>query len=197
MTGDGKIRRVVTGHDASGKAIVVSDGLAPSVRTNPLRPGHVSVDIWRTKAAPATIGRDEPDPTAGPRKIHADPGGTVFRISEVAPESDAIRNLTPEKARELFKAMGNENASTWGRGGRHPLMHRTETVDYAVVLDGEIFMVLDDTEVKLTTGDVVIQRGTNHAWSNRSGKPVRMLYVLIDGRFDPELAAQLTEGGKS
>jgi uncharacterized cupin superfamily protein len=69
------------------------------------------------------------------------------------------------------------------------MMHRTETVDYAVVLDGEIVLLLDDSEVKLGTGDVVIQRGTNHAWSNRSGKPVRMLYVLIDGRFDPGLAA--------
>ncbi len=190
MAEPGKIRRVVTGHDKNGKAIVLSDGLAPSVRTNPLRPGHISTDIWRTGAAPVPIGKEEPDPTLGPRQIHPSPQGTVFRISEVAPESDAIRNLTPEKARELFRAMGNEQASTFGRGGHHPLMHRTETIDYAVVLDGEIYMLLDDGEVKLTTGDVVIQRGTNHAWSNRSGKPVRMLYVLIDGRFDPELAAQ-------
>jgi len=194
MAGQGKIRRVVTGHDQNGKAVVISDGLAPSVRTNPLRPGHISVDIWRTGAAPVPIGNEEADPTLGPRQIHPAPRGTVFRISEVAPESDAIRNLTPEKARELFKAMGNESASTFGRGGRHPLMHRTESVDYAVVLEGEIYLMLDDTEVKLTTGDVVIQRGTNHAWSNRSGKPVRMLYVLIDGRFDPGLAAQFKTG---
>lgn len=194
MAGQGKIRRVVTGHDQNGKAVVISDGLAPSVRTNPLRPGHISVDIWRTGAAPVPIGNEEADPTLGPRQIHPAPRGTVFRISEVAPESDAIRNLTPEKARELFKAMGNESASTFGRGGRHPLMHRTESVDYAVVLEGEIYLMLDDTEVKLTTGDAVIQRGTNHAWSNRSGKPVRMLYVLIDGRFDPGLAAQFKTG---
>ena len=186
----GKVRRVVTGHDKNGKAIVIEDGLAPSVRSNPLRPGHISIDLWRTNTAPVPVGGTEPDPTAGPRKIHPDPRGTVLRISEVAPESEAIRNLTPEKARELFKAMGNESASTFGRGGSHPLMHRTETVDYAVVLDGEIYMVLDDSEVKLTTGDVVIQRGTNHAWSNRSGKSVRMLYVLIDGEFDQALEAQ-------
>jgi uncharacterized cupin superfamily protein len=70
-------------------------------------------------------------------------------------------------------------------------MHRTESVDYAVVLEGEITMLLDDDEVHLRAGDVVIQRGTNHAWSNRSGKPVKMLYVLIDGAFDEELKAQL------
>jgi quercetin dioxygenase-like cupin family protein len=188
MTERGKIRRVVTGHDTDGRAVVISDGPVPSVHANPLRPGHVSSDVWRTTAAPVPITREEPDPTTGPRRLHPGRRGTVFRISEVGPETDAIRNLTPEKAREIFKAVGNEEASTFGRGGRHPLMHRTETVDYAVVLDGEIYLVLDDTEVKLTAGDVVIQRGTNHAWSNRSGKPVRMLYVLIDGDFDPGLA---------
>jgi len=183
------IRRVVTGHDGSGKAVVLSDGPVPSVHTNPLRPGHVSNDVWRTNASPVPISRDEPEPTAGPRRLHPHPRGTVFRISEVGPETDAIRNLTPEQAREAFRVSGAEAASTWGRGGRHPLMHRTETVDYAVVLEGEIVLVLDDSEVKLSAGDVVIQRGTNHAWSNRSGKPARMLYVLIDGEFDPELAA--------
>ncbi len=87
--------------------------------------------------------------------------------------------------------MGNENASTFGQNQRHPFMHRTETVDYAVVLEGEVDMLLDDEEVHLEAGDVVIQRGTNHAWSNRSGKPVKMLYVLIDGEFDEGLKAKL------
>jgi quercetin dioxygenase-like cupin family protein len=192
MAERGQIRRVVTGHDDQGKAVVISDGFAPTVRTNPLRPGHISVDLWRTGAAPVILKKDEPDPTLGPRQIHPGPMGTVFRISEVAPETDAIRNMTPEQAREAFRTQGSEAASTFGRGGRHPLMHRTQTVDYAVVLDGEIYLVLDDTEVLLRTGDVVIQRGTNHAWSNRSGKPVRMLYVLIDGKFDPELATQFS-----
>jgi uncharacterized cupin superfamily protein len=86
--------------------------------------------------------------------------------------------------------MGNENASTFGKNRRHPFMHRTQTVDYAVVLEGEIVMLLDDQDVHLKAGDVVIQRGTNHAWSNRSDKPCRMLYVLIDGEFDEELKAK-------
>lgn len=190
----GFIRRVVTGHDQNGKAIVLSDGPTPAVKTNPLRPGHRSTDIWRTNDAPVIIRANEPDPTGGPKMIHPAPRGTVIRISELAPEAEEIRDLTPEKAREVFKASGNEGASTFGRGGRHPMMHRTESVDYAVVLEGEITMLLDDQDVVLKAGDVVIQRGTNHAWSNRSGKPVRMLYVLIDGRFDPELAAQLKAG---
>jgi quercetin dioxygenase-like cupin family protein len=190
-----QVRRVVTGHDKNGKAIVVSDGPAP-IHSNPLRPGQRSHEIWKTHAAPIPIGRNEPDPVAGPRQLHPAPKGTMFRISEVPPESDAIRNMTPEKAREAFRAVGNEAASTFGRGGRHPLMHRTETVDYAVVLEGEIVLILDDEDVKLRAGDVVIQRGTSHAWSNRSGKTVKMLYVLIDGDFTPELDGKFWTGEK-
>ncbi len=192
---NGKIRRVVTGHDKNGKAIVIEDGLAPAVRTNPLRPGHTSVDLWKTDAAPYTLHAIEPDPTAGPKQIHPLPRGTVFRISEIAPETEAIRNMPPEQSRAVFAAMGNEAASTAGKKvGRHPFMHRTRTIDYAVVLEGEITMLLDDEDVVLKTGDVVIQRGTNHAWSNRSDKPVRMLYVLIDGEFDDELKEHFDDG---
>ena len=186
----GQVRRVVTGHDKNGKAVVLSDGPVPVVHSNPMRAGQLSHEIWKTSAMPLPITRDEPEPTAGPRQLHPAPMGTVFRISEVPPETDAVRNLTPEQARAAFRASNAEDASTWGRGGRHPLMHRTETVDYAVVLEGEITLLLDEGEVNLKAGDIVIQRGTNHAWSNRSSKPVKMLYVLIDGRFDPALAKQ-------
>jgi naringenin degradation protein FdeH len=188
-----QIRRVVTGHDKNGKAIVVSDGPAPT-HSNPLRPGQLSHEIWKTNAAPIPIGRTEPDPISGPRQLHPAPKGTMFRISEVPPESDVIRNMTPKQARAAFRASNAENASTWGRGGRHPLMHRTETVDYAVVLEGEIVLILDDEDVKLKAGDVVIQRGTSHAWSNRSGKVVKMLYVLCDGDFTPELDGKFWTG---
>ena len=186
----GRIRRVVTGHDESGKAIVLEDGLAPAVRTNPNRPGHISVDLWRTNASPVVVRPREDDPTGGPKVIHPSPNGTVFRISEIGPETEAIRNMDPDRAKSVFKDMGAENASTYRKTQRHPFMHRTETVDYAVVLEGEIVMLLDDSEVHLKAGDVVIQRGTNHAWSNRSDKPARMLYVLVDGEFDTELKAK-------
>ena len=189
----GQVRRVVTGHDNNGKAIVISDGPAP-IHTNPLRPGQISHEIWKTKESPIPIDRNEADPVAGPRKIHPPAKGTMFRISEVPPETDAIRNMTPEKARESFRAVGNEAASTYGRGGRHPLMHRTETVDYAAVLEGEIVLILDNEDVKLKAGDVVIQRGTSHAWSNRSGKVVKMLYVLCDGDFTPDLDGKFWTG---
>lgn len=192
---NGKIRRVVTGHDENGKAIVIEDRLAPAVHTNPLRPGHISVDLWKTDAAPVVLKKTEPDPMTGKRQIHPPPRGTVFRIAQIAPETEAIRNISPEQSRAVFAAMGNESASTAGtKAGRHPFMHRTESVDYAVVLSGEITLLLDDQDVALKAGDVVIQRGTNHAWSNRSGQPVMMLYVLIDGEFDNELKRKLGAG---
>lgn len=184
------IRRVVTGHDAGGKAIVLSDGPVPSVHSNPLRRGQLSYEVWKTSAMPVPIAAEESEPTTGPRKLQPPAMGNVLRISIVPPDGDDLGKLTPEQARERFRASGAGEASTFHRGGRHPMMHRTETVDYAVVLEGEIVLLLDEGDVHLKAGDVVIQRGTSHAWSNRSGKPVKMLYVLIDGKFEEALAAE-------
>jgi mannose-6-phosphate isomerase-like protein (cupin superfamily) len=187
------IRRVVTGHDARGKAVVVSDGPSPFIHVNPLDPNNTSTDIWRTAETPAPIAAQPDEPTLGPRRQLPQKRGTVIRINQVPPESDHIRNMTPEDARRAFAALGNESAALWGRGGRHPLMHRTETIDYAIILDGEITMVLDEADVVLKAGDVVVQCGTAHAWSNRSSAPCTIAFVLIDGEFEPELAAKLKE----
>jgi hypothetical protein len=194
---EGKVRRIVTGHDATGKAIVISDALAPTTHSTPLRPGHYSTDIWRTTGMPIPIPADEPDPTPGPRRLMPMPTGTVIRIADVPPESQATMTVDPNHAREIFKVMGNEQASTFGAGAnqRHPYMHRTESVDYAVVLTNEIVLLLDDSEVLLKAGDVVIQRGTNHAWANRTKNVTRMLYVLMDGEFSPALAEQFAAMG--
>ena len=181
------VRRVVTGHDANGKAIVVSDGPAPFSITNPQRPGYVSTDIWRTNATPVPIAAQPDEPTLGPRRQLPEKNGTVIRVNRVMPETDDVRNITPEQSKRIFAALGNEQASTFAKNGRHPLMHRTETIDYAVVLSGEIYCVLDDTEVLLKAGDILVQCGTNHAWSNRSSAPCDILFVLIDGRFEPGL----------
>ena len=172
--------------------MVLSDGLTPTLKTHPLRPGHRSTEIWRTAATPAPLTATESDATLpGPGPIHPAPQGTVFRIAEWAPESKEIRDMPPDTAREIFRAMGNENASMHGRGGRHPIMHRTETIDYAVILEGELTMILDEGEVVLKQGDVVVQRGTSHSWANRSDKPCKILFVLIDGVFDVGLREAL------
>ena len=98
------IRRVVTGHDKNGKAIIISDGPAPSVRTNPNRPGHKSTDIWKTTAMPVPIACEEPDPTLGPRDF-VPAMGTKIRIAEIAPEPEAFRHL---KSRLKLEQFGGE-----------------------------------------------------------------------------------------
>lgn len=189
----GFIRRVVTGHDKNGKAIVISDGFAPVVNTSPLRPGYRSTDVWKTTAMPIPIAPEEPDPTLGPKQF-VPPMGTKMRISELPPEPEAPRSMTPEQARELFAGAGHGPSLGFGQGKRHPMMHRTQSVDYAIVLEGEVTMVMDDVDVLLKAGDVVVQRGTNHAWTNRSGKMARILFILMDGRFEPELAELFKSG---
>jgi quercetin dioxygenase-like cupin family protein len=187
----GHVRRVVTGHDARGKAIVISDGPAPLVHTVPQRPGYRSTDIWRTNETPAKIAARPGESTQGPRRQLPEPNGTVVRINRFEPESEAVRRMDAEEAKKVFAGLGNSGASTFGKSGRHPLMHRTETIDYAIVLSGEIYMILDESEVLLKAGDVVVQCGTNHAWSNRSHGPCTVAFVLIDGEYSDDLKQSL------
>jgi hypothetical protein len=181
-------RRVVTGHDSDGKAIVVEDGPCPNVFTNPNRPGYRMSSVWQT-ISPLVIQAREPDPTLGPHRLPPPEGGTVIRITEFPP--DTMQHVDPEKAKALFAAMGGRDTLSPKRKQPHALMHRTSTVDFGLVLDGEIVLVLDDSEVPLRTGDVVVQRGTNHAWSNRSTKSCRMVFILVDAEFAPALEASI------
>lgn len=189
---DGMVRRVVTGHDASGRAIVVSDAPAPFMHRSPARPGFWSNDIWRTEGAPAVIRATPQDITAGPRRQLPHKHGTVIRVNHFPPDGAKLDSAAI--ARE-FEALGNSAASTASTGGaaRHAMMHRTETIDYAIMLSGEIVLILDDSEVTLNAGDIVVQCGTNHAWSNRSGKPATVAFILIDGAFDNELRVSLSQ----
>lgn len=186
------VRRVVTGHDAQGRAVVISDGAAPFVHVNPADPEWTSTDIWRTFEMPARIAARPDEPTLGPRRQLPAKGGTVVRINRFPPEPEGVRTMSADEARAAFAALGNAAAATFGHGGRHPRMHRTETLDYAIVLDGEITMLLDDEDVQLKAGDVLVQCGTNHAWSNRSGKPCTVAFILVDGAYEPDLQKALT-----
>ena len=186
--GQGVVRRIVTGHDSQGRSIVSEDGAAPVVRTNPRRVGFCATELWMTQTMPAYVGND-PDPTPS-RPITLEPprNGTVVRIVEFGPEGEWLEKLDAAGTREAWGAFGTDKASTNRSGqAKHPLIHRTQTVDYCMVLDGEITLVLDQEEVVMRAGDFCVERGTNHAWANRSGKPCRILFVLIDGQFDPAL----------
>ncbi|MFT3682250.1 MAG: cupin domain-containing protein [Ferruginibacter sp.] len=177
-------RRIVTGHDADKKAIIISD--APPTRSQLIGGpgGPTFFEVWHTVEAPALI-HPQPDETDEQRLMLAPPkNGTRIRVIEFPPESEAIKNLTGAAAAEKFKTMGGEQASTSSEAGApHPLMHRTQTVDYGIVLEGEITMILDRGETTIKAGDIIIQNGTNHAWANRSGKICRLAFVLIDGQF--------------
>ena len=113
-------RRVVTGHDAHGKAIVIEDGPAPFVHLNPARPEYSSTDIWRTQATPAPIVHRAAEPTLGPRRQLPGARGSVIRINVMPPDDEQVDNMTPEQAQAVFASLGNQTAATFGRGGRHP-----------------------------------------------------------------------------
>ena len=184
---NGMVRRVVTGHDQHGKAIVVSDGPAPYVHTIPLRPGYFSTDIFRTGNTPALIEENVAETTLGPRRQLPTENGSVIRFNHFPPETDEIKNMDAKGSAELFASLGNQAGATFEKTGRHPLMHRTETIDYAIVLSGEITMLLDDSEVLLKAGDILVQCGTNHAWANRSKEPCTVVFILLDGEYEDSL----------
>lgn len=173
-----KIRRVVTGHDADGKAVIVSDDFATQVLERPTRPGVALTNLWQTDRTPADFNGPEESLTE-PFVLHPPKNGSIFRIIEFLPEDPEVMKTLD--GRTAFAAMGASHNIV--EDARHPFMHRTDSVDYAVVLSGSITMMMDDEkdDVLLHAGDVVVQRGTNHAWSNRGTEPCRIMFVLIDG----------------
>lgn len=188
MSADYRVRRVVTGHDELGKAVVVSDGLTPSVHTSPVRPGFALNEVWITSCTPAELDGGG-DPTDGPRSLEPPAGGTIFRMVSFPPEKDYIDKIGRDaESREriqaafAFREGGAARPAIEVKEPPHPFMHRSKTLDYGVVLSGEMTLVLDDSETVLRPGDVVVQRGTNHAWANRGDVPCVMAFVLVDGK---------------
>jgi len=170
-------RRVVTGHDAKGKAVVLIDGAAPNAKLRKAT-GLTSTLLWITDRSPAdNSGRAD----AAEREISVapPPRGSIFRVVDFPPAAEfgAVDNAA--MLREMGIAAGEGDA-------RHATMHRTKSIDYAVVISGEIDMLLDDSEVHLKAGDVLVQRGTNHAWVNRGKESCRIAFVLIDAEELPE-----------
>jgi len=158
-------RRVVTGHDSNGKSVVLSDGTPP--QRHPMRGREVGADFYEmwntTRVVPELTSVEDREPSE-----------RDFTIMPVAGHLLRIIDIYPPK-----------------EGGKRTVMHRTKTLDYVVVIEGEVVLVLDDSEVTLKKGDVVIQRGTDHAWENRSDKTTRMAFFHIDAQFSEELLAKL------
>lgn len=169
------LRRIVTGHNAAGKSIVVIDGPPPGEITHPW-----AGDIWVTDETPADNAKPG-DAAARPKRLEPPAGGSSFRFFVVMPEDPAIpRERLEEIAAARFAAMGATHCRVDTR--RHPAMHTTRTVDYIVLLSGKVTLLLDEGEVDLEPFDVVVQRGTNHGWVNRTKEPAILAAILIDAK---------------
>lgn len=171
-----RIRRVVTGHDKDGKSIFVMDGEAPNVLEMASMPGVALTDLWRTKTSPASNSGNT-DAAMAKIKLEPPANGTILRIVEFPPDT-AWRKTADAKA--AFASIGAGGAPDHASGDA--MMHATATVDYIIVLKGEIYAVLDREEKLLKAGDVLIQRGTNHSWSVRTRKPCIIAAVLIGAK---------------
>jgi len=181
-------RRIVTGHNAAGRAIIQSD--APPERVKVLAgDGPTFYEVWNTRESPVRIDRASGEPAEDKLTLAPPAGGTRIRVLDIPPETAEMQKIDPAKAREHFAEIGAASASTHsGASSRHPYMHRTESVDYGIVLEGEITLIVDEGETVVRAGDIVVQRGTNHGWANRSGKNCRIAFILIDGKFTDGLA---------
>lgn len=183
------VRRIVTGHDIQGRAIFATDGQPPTVVSLESLPGVRFHEIWSTAESPAPVDWG-PDPTLRPLELAPPKLGSLIRVVDFPPDS-MHQGLTAAQSSAAFTEIGAPQARTAREGSPHGLMHRTETIDYGICIAGELWLVIDDSETRLVPGDIVVQRGTNHAWSNRTQELSRMVFVLLDGRDAPELAARL------
>ena len=170
-----RVRRVLTGHDAEGKSTIIADGFAANMKEMPPGSGLAVTELWETSVPADNAGRQD----AGNRKVRLEPpqNGTLFRIVEFPP--DAQWQSRPD-ARDWAKALDATHAPD--RSSRDPMMHKTSTVDYIVVLKGEIYAIVDKGETLLKPGDVFVQRGTNHSWSVRGNEPCIVAVVLVDAK---------------
>lgn len=178
-------KRIVTGHNAEGLAVIASAGATPNNFPLKAVPGTVFYEVWNSATSPAPLDNSD-DPTTQSLQLSPEPLGSVIRVVDIPP--DSVQNqVSAEDAAAAFAEIGQSHAGTGNAQSRHKLMHRTETLDYGVVTEGEVWLVLDEEEVHLKRGDIVVQRGTNHAWSNRTEHIARMVFILLDGRYTAHL----------
>jgi len=170
-----EIHRVVTTLDSNNRSTILIDRVET---LSVAKSGNAGVLLWTTNSAPAGFSFTE-DTAQKEIGINPPDNGTLFRVVEFAPIDAAAEAKLPSN---LMMNFVGDHAPTRGVPVSHPLMHRTRTVDYAIIMSGEIDMMLDDKTVHLKAGDVVVQQATNHAWINRGKEPCRVLFVLLDSK---------------
>jgi len=161
-------RRIVTIDREAGKSSLVGDDASPDVRTDPARPGFALQRMWVVDGAPAKIVFETLHLA---HTLEPPAQGSVLNVVTFPPDAVWKGKVGAAEVAAYFKSMGSPGASTYSPLAPHPYMQKTRTLDFGIVLEGEIVLVLDSQEVPLKAGEIVVQRGTNHAWSNRSGKP--------------------------
>lgn len=177
-----RIRRVVTGHDDTGKSTFICDGPAPNILEMASMPGVALTDLWRTSTSPAS-NLGTADAAEGTIKLEPAKGGTILRIVEFPP--DKLWRGSAD-ATAAFQSIGAGHAPD--HASSDPMMHTTATVDYIIVLQGEIFAILETGETLLKQGDILVQRGTNHSWSVRGDQPCIVAAVLVSAEPAGRLA---------
>jgi len=171
-----RVRRVVTGHDEKGRSCFLMDGLAPNVKEMASMPGVALTDLWETTGSPAS-NEGSADAAARPVRLEPPNEGTLLRIVEFPPDSQWRGRADAARA---FDSIGAGHAPD--RASDDPMRHKTSTVDYIIVLKGEIYALMDEGETLLKAGDVLIQRGTNHSWSVRGDEPCVVAAILVNAR---------------
>jgi mannose-6-phosphate isomerase-like protein (cupin superfamily) len=171
-------RRIVTIDREPGKSSLVSDGPAPDVRSDPARPGYACARLWVTDSTPAKIVFET---LHLPHTLEPPARGSVCRVETFPPDDTWKGKVGGAQVQAYYRAMGSPGASAYSPLAPHPYMQKTRTLDFCIVLEGEIVLVLDTQEVALKSGDIVVQRGTSHAWSNRSAKPAVVAIASHDG----------------
>lgn len=171
-------RRIVTADREPGRSSLIADGPAPDVRFDPARPGFASARLWVIDQVPAKIVLETLHLA---HTIEPPKGGAVCRVVTHPPDANWQGNVGSGEVAAYFRSMGSAGASTYSPSSPHPYMQKTETLDFCFILKGEITLVLDTETAALKAGDVVVQRGTNHAWSNPSSAPCVMAVISHDG----------------
>lgn len=179
------VRRVVTGHDVAGRAIIQEDGPVPRIQRVGGPHGPLFFEVWNTLATPAPIDAASGEPAEEGVQLAPPEGGTRIRVLDIPPDDASFASLSPEQIKAHFAEVGASDAPLQdGSVARHAFMHRTETIDYGIVLEGELTLIMDVGETVVRAGDIIIQRGTNHGWANRSGRHCRIAFILIDGKYE-------------
>jgi uncharacterized cupin superfamily protein len=174
----GNIDRIVV-VDEGPHSKIIADGASPDVRTDPARPGFSVARMWVTDRTPIRL-QSVRESLHLPHTYVPPRGGSTCYVVTFPPDASWRGEVGAKQVTAYFNMMGAPEISTYAANTPHPYMQKAETLDFCLVIDGEITLVLDTEEVHLKTGDTVVQRGTNHAWHNRSDRPCVIAFSSHD-----------------